>query len=572
MRAEVLTIKPVKGSLQMGERHRPGGPYGESVELIELRLVRHVGCLVAKHLPWINHSHLSGARPCHFFELAHRDRGRVGPEHLSGLILDPKCVLHVARWVVFGNIQCGEVMPIVFELGAVRNTESHPAKYLRNVANRDRDRVKTPWLNHATNIAEYATVAPYMSAEAITYPFIFLAIFFESFILVTFLSKPAQQSRQKTIVSKTPSVAIIVSCWDEEKTIAGTIESLLALDYPAEKVSFILVDDGSTDGTPAVLDHFAKHPQIIVLHKEHAGKFAAMNYGIEYAGVAELIGFLDADSFVAPDALREIVSAFDAPDIMAVTASMSVHQPRTLIQRMQYAEYALAIAIRHIFASLNGLYVTPGPFSFYRRAVFTKLGLFTHAHLAEDMEMAMRIQRAGYRIGNAMRARVYTRGPATFQKLMRQRVRWTTGFLRNILFDYRDLIGSRKNRVLGLFVLPLALIAIGGGILIFFISVMQLVQNGWHAFSVVQTAPLSYAFSWHPFSWYDFPITAITFLSLTLLMTTFTWMLVGKTLSKTPGRLMPNLLSYLVLYWLIAPLWLIRSVADVAIGTRTTWR
>ena len=64
--------------------------------------------------------------------------------------------------------------------------------------------------------------------------------------------------------------------------------------------------------------------------------------------------------------------------------------------------------------------------------------------------MAMRIQRAGLSIGNAVRARVYTKGPPTLPKLMKQRVRWTTGFLRNLLFEYRDLLGRQKNSVLGL--------------------------------------------------------------------------------------------------------------------------
>src|SRR3989339_1292930 len=186
------------------------------------------------------------------------------------------------------------------------------------------------------------------SPDVYIYPFLFLALYFESFLLVTFLSKPARMRRLKTAeLSVVPNVAIIVPCWNEETTIAGTVESLLALEYPKEKLSLILINDGSTDGTPAVIDRFAEHPQITTIHKENGGKFTAMNIGIEHAKDAELIGFLDADSFVAPDSLREIVAAFDAPDIAAVTASMSIHKPITLFQRMQYAEYSLSITLRH---------------------------------------------------------------------------------------------------------------------------------------------------------------------------------------------------------------------------------
>ena len=409
--------------------------------------------------------------------------------------------------------------------------------------------------------------------DVYTYPFLFLALYFEAFMLVTFLSKPARLRRMKTAELPTvPNVAIIVPCWNEETTIGGTVESLLALEYPKEKLSIILINDGSTDSTPAVIDRFAEHPQITTIHKENGGKFTAMNIGIEHAKDAELIGFLDADSFVTPDSLREIVAAFDAPDIAAVTASMSIHKPITLFQRMQYAEYSLSIVLRHVFASINGLYVAPGPFSFYRRSVFTEIGLFKHAYLAEDMEMSMRVQRAGLRIGNAIRARVYTKGPPTFPKLLTQRIRWTTGFLRNALFDYRDLLGNKKNKVLGMLVLPFALYAVVGGISLFIYGTYQTITHGLHTISMAQTVPFSYLFSWHPFSWFYLPFTITTLLGAALLLNVFVWMMLGKHLSKTPGKLFLNIFIFIILYGIVAPVWLIRSVSDVTLGTRTPWR
>ncbi len=415
-----------------------------------------------------------------------------------------------------------------------------------------------------------------MGSDALTYPFIFIALYFESFMLVTFLSSPARARREcgATVVplESTPQVAVIVPCWNEEATVAGTVESLLALDYPVDRLSLILINDGSTDGTGAVIDRFALHPQITALHKENGGKYTAMNIGVDYAKDAEFIGFLDADSFVAPDSLREIVASFAEPGLSAVTASMSIHEPQTILQRMQYAEYSLAITLRHVFASINGLYVTPGPFSFYRRSVLRELGPFKHAHLAEDMEMAMRLQRAGHSIGNALRARVYTKGPTTLPKLVKQRTRWTTGFLRNVLFDYRDLLWSRQNPVLGFLILPLGLVAIVGGILIFFIALTEFAQRLLHMLSLAGVAPLSYAFTLHPFSWFYLPITTVVLIGFVLTLSTFIWMSLGKNLSKTPGRLLPNLLVYIMLYGIVAPVWLINSISHVARGTRTAWR
>ena len=156
-----------------------------------------------------------------------------------------------------------------------------------------------------------------MTLEVLTYPFLFIAVFFEVFLLVTFLSQPAKTRRAQVLSTKTPNVAVIVPCWNEEKTIKGTVDSLLALDYPKDKLTIVLVDDGSTDGTAKVMDTFIGNPQITVIHKENGGKHTAVNLGIEKSPQAEFVGCLDADSFVAPDALREIIGYFDDPKVAA---------------------------------------------------------------------------------------------------------------------------------------------------------------------------------------------------------------------------------------------------------------
>src|SRR3989344_7500489 len=151
-----------------------------------------------------------------------------------------------------------------------------------------------------------------MSPEMLAYPFLFIAIFFESFVLVTLLSKPAREARSRTLSASTPSVAIIVPCWNEASTIGATCDSLLALDYPKDKLEIILVDDGSTDTTREAMSRFKEHQQIRIIHKENGGKHTALNAGIATTN-AELVGCLDADSFVETDALREIVTCFYNP-------------------------------------------------------------------------------------------------------------------------------------------------------------------------------------------------------------------------------------------------------------------
>lgn len=408
-------------------------------------------------------------------------------------------------------------------------------------------------------------------------PFLFITLYFESFLLVTFLSRPARAGRTRAPVNgtnETPKVAMIVPCFNEESTVGGTVKSLLALDYPKDKLEIILVDDGSTDNTPAVMDSFADHPQIKVIHKKNGGKFTAINTGIESTD-AEFVGCLDADSFVEPDSLRESLAAFHDPEVGAVTAAMSVHQPKTWLEHMQNAEYIFGITLRHILSSVNGLYVIPGPFSLYRRQLVIDLGGFRPGHQTEDLEMALRMQRAGKLIENAPKARVYTKTPRTVPKLVKQRTRWTSGFLRNIIYDYSDLIGNPKYGALGMLVLPLGMLAIVSGIIVFYVLIFEFVMQVINTLIIESGVPLSYSLfphNLHFLSWFYWPLTIVVLLGFVLTTCTLTLMIIGKRISRTPSSLIFGIVAYLFLYGLIAPLWLMRALTDVATGTHRAWR
>jgi cellulose synthase/poly-beta-1,6-N-acetylglucosamine synthase-like glycosyltransferase len=413
-----------------------------------------------------------------------------------------------------------------------------------------------------------------MTLQVLAYPFIFLGLYFEVFMLLTFVSAPAKVRRERMAVTDyTPKVAIIVPCWNEESTIGGTVASLLALDYPKDKLRIILVNDGSTDGTKEVMDSYAGNPQITIMHKENGGKHTAINAGIAASADCEFFGCLDADSFVAPDALREMMSAFTDSKVAASTPAMSVFEPKNLLERMQNAEYIFGIAARHALSAVNGIYVTPGPFSLYRRSIIEEVGGFRHAHQAEDMEMALRIQRAGYEIENAPRARVYTKVPRNVPKLIKQRTRWTTGFLRNVMGDYRDLVGNPRFGVLGLLVLPLGFVAIVGGVGLFLLAVFLLGKSLAHTYVVTAGVPLIYTITPRfSLEWLYAPISFVTIISVIVMIISTTFILMGQKVSNTKTDLTMSIVGYALLYGFIAPFWLVRAMVDVITGTKRAWR
>ncbi len=305
-----------------------------------------------------------------------------------------------------------------------------------------------------------------MFGEGVMYILLFFSLYFEVFLLLAYLERRFTTVKSVYIADgDLPRVAVVVPCYNEENTVQLTMNSLLGLDYPAHLLEVIVVDDGSTDNTLHNVQAFAHDPRVKIFHKENGGKHTAMNFALEHTS-ASIIGCLDADSVVEPDALRKIVPIFLNEKIAAVTPGIHVRNPENVLQHMQNVEYRLSIFNRWIFAALGSVFITPGPFSFFRATVLRDLGGWRDGHSTEDMELALRIQLAGHLIANAPKAVVYTSTPRTLRTLFRQRVRWTYGWLRNAM-DYYYMIGNKKYGNLGLIVLPTAIISIFTGIYFF---------------------------------------------------------------------------------------------------------
>jgi biofilm PGA synthesis N-glycosyltransferase PgaC len=413
-----------------------------------------------------------------------------------------------------------------------------------------------------------------MIGELFAYVFIFLGIFLCSFMLLTFLSRPARAARGRSTSTTTPRVALIIPCYNEENTVAHSALSALRVDYPKDKLEIILVDDGSTDGTRAAMEQFRGNPQIKLIFQKNGGKHSALNAGIA-ATEAEIIGCLDADTILGQDALRRTLVCFERPAVAAAMSSISIRAPRGFLGHLQSAEYTIAIFFRHALCSINAMYVTPGPFSLYRRSVVEKVGGFVYGQQTEDMEMALRLQRAGYEIDNMPRALVTTHAMDTLPKLLRQRMRWISGFFRNILFDYRDLL-SVKYGPLGFLILPFGLIAPFAALTIASFTLYRIANAIVHAYVLREGIPFTWhfatLFSFNHIVWFYAPVSVIGLLGIVAGALAITMMIVGKRISNAPTNLLFDSVCYLLLYGLIAPIWYLRATADVIMGTRRNWR
>lgn len=253
-----------------------------------------------------------------------------------------------------------------------------------------------------------------------------------------------------------PKISVIIPAYNEEKTIGACIESVLASDYPKEKLEVIVIDDGSKDDTYGAAKKYAARG-VKVLRKPNSGKANSLNYAIERAS-GDVVATLDADSFVSRDAIRKMLPLFDSDDVVAVTAAVKAHEPRNLLERLQSVEYLYTIFSRKVLVFLDAVQVTPGPFSMFRRWVFGKIGGFDADNILEDQEIAMRIQSHNYKIRSSLDAEVFTEVPSNFKELFKQRTRWHRGGLRNAI-KYLNLIGPKYGDF-GVFVMPLGFLAV----------------------------------------------------------------------------------------------------------------
>jgi biofilm PGA synthesis N-glycosyltransferase PgaC len=404
------------------------------------------------------------------------------------------------------------------------------------------------------------------------YVCLFFALYFEVFLLLSFLE---QKPEKKTILRPAfyPTVSMLVPCWNEERTIGKTLDSLLALDYPRERLEIVVVDDGSTDDTRRIAEGYARvHPQIKYFYKDNGGKYTALNFGIEHSS-GELIGCLDADSFVAPDGLIEMVKKFNTePETMAITPAMKVYRPRTMLELMQSVEYTFGIFYKKMFDNLSAINVLPGPFSMYRRDVFKRVGLFRHAHNTEDMEIAFRMHSFGLKIVNAHTAYVYTTVPQTVRALVKQRTRWSQGFLENAQ-DYWYMFFNPRFGNFGMLTLPFALIAFFAGLytaLYMFYRLLNLLSEKllslW-ATGVPVTPPSLPS----PHNWYFVDTSMMTVLIVVTLTMTMTAILLGGRIAQTKLTL-KSYFSYFILFGFIAPVWLVRALWGAVRARESSWR
>jgi len=236
-----------------------------------------------------------------------------------------------------------------------------------------------------------------------------------------------------------PAVCIIVAARDEARTLPACLQSLIALDYPHDKLEILIVNDHSQDDTGSIIDSVAAgreyihHVDLLPEEKAMPGKAGAVLAGIEKSR-GEIIFLTDADCQVPASWIRALLQEF-TPETGLVggfTLLHRKHHPETLLGRIQSLDWLFLLTIAAISARLGKPLSWMGNNMAFRRTAYEEIGGYRAlgGSLIEDFVLIHALaQKTCWRISFQCHpgSTIHSQPPSSLQGLYQQRKRWGLG-------------------------------------------------------------------------------------------------------------------------------------------------
>lgn len=280
-----------------------------------------------------------------------------------------------------------------------------------------------PWFKELSRV---------LGASLSIFLIVFIAIipgFINAFVAITlYLEKRVKVLRNLHY----PPITILIAAYNEEHSIASTLNAIFMQDYDAP-IHVIVINDGSSDETVTSVNNLLKsHANLHLIDLVHnGGKASALNHGLAQC-TTDIVVTVDADSTLLKDAIRHLVGCYlsSTSNTRAVAGQILVGNGGVnWITKVQVWDYFLGIAsIKRVQSFFQGTLVAQGAFSLYDRKTIETLGGWPNM-VGEDIVLSWRILLAGHWIGHADDAIAFTACPDTFVKFINQRRRWSRGMI-----------------------------------------------------------------------------------------------------------------------------------------------
>ncbi|MGB1262259.1 MAG: glycosyltransferase family 2 protein [Cognaticolwellia sp.] len=190
-----------------------------------------------------------------------------------------------------------------------------------------------------------------------------------------------------------PAVTIIIAAYNEESCINARVENLLTLDYPTEKLTFLIGSDGSSDNTAEILSKFDIDNLQVHIFNTNRGKMSVLNDLVAETH-DELIVFSDANTHFNTDTVQQLTRHFNDDKIGAVCGELHLVDGNTGDNKDNvYWRYEQVLKFHE--SRLNALQGANGAIYAIRKSLFMPLPANT---IVDDFQIAMNVAKQGFRL------------------------------------------------------------------------------------------------------------------------------------------------------------------------------
>ena len=231
-----------------------------------------------------------------------------------------------------------------------------------------------------------------------------------------------------------PTCTIMIPAHNEAMVIGRTVESMLKLEYPKDKLTILVINDGSKDETASIVQKFADQDSRVVLFnvplgEGGKGKSRALNLGLKQVN-SEVIAIYDADNTPDPKALRYLVAQLITNQQLGgvIGKFRTVNKDATLLTRFINIE---TLSFQSILQAgrwqMHNIATLPGTNFVVWTHLMRDLEGWDEQALTEDSELSIRIYQKGYKIKFVPYALTYEQEPQEWKVWLKQRMRWVRG-------------------------------------------------------------------------------------------------------------------------------------------------
>ena len=264
-----------------------------------------------------------------------------------------------------------------------------------------------------------------------TVVFSIFILFFISIIILTLIDY-----RKKRVLNIKPYISVIIPTYNDAQTLKDTIDSIFQ-SYDNSRLELIVVNDSSSDSTTEILKKLKeKYDFRVINNKVNIGKVKSINNAFHHTKGGILL-VIDSDTVLNRKAVLDMLSRLEH-DSVGATSCRYKPVNNGFLARMQEVEYGMISIIQTAYNTKSTLSLWGGCMAFKREA-FENVQMLSENALIEDMDLALKLGKSGWRVEEAS-SFVFSTVPTKLNTWFKQKIRWGAGGMQNVIKHFSFFI------------------------------------------------------------------------------------------------------------------------------------